>query len=73
MFTKKRCITKPKAKVKNPTLKKIDSAYERYELALQNFDNADKHHVDKAVHELNSSIDRLKTALVTALAEVKSI
>jgi hypothetical protein len=54
------------------TFKKLLRAQDKYQQAKQNFELADKHHVDKAVHELNSSIDRLKTILVTALAEVKN-
>ena len=54
------------------TFKKLVAAQDKYSQALQNLNSADKHHVDKAVYELNSSIDRLKTILVSALAEVKN-
>ena len=52
---------------------RLTTAQEQHQQALQNFNYADEHHVSKAIYELNSSIDRLKTILAFAIAEVNRI
>ena len=52
---------------------RLATAQEQHQQAMQNFNYADEHHVSKAIHELNSSIDRLKLMLAFAVAEVNRI
>ena len=55
----------------NDTFSKISKAKEQHDQAVQNFNYADKHHVDKSIRELNSAKDRLTLLLMQAIREVQ--
>jgi len=56
---------------KSDKIWKILKAQDLHNQALQNFNYADQHHVDKAVRELNSAKDRLTILLMQAIREVQ--